>query len=65
MARDMRIIELREQVQRSDYVVDPHVVAEALLRHTDVRRSLAGALGLSPRSVRTLSAAARLKHPGT
>jgi hypothetical protein len=65
MARRMRIIELKEQVQRSDYVVDPHVVAEALLRHTDARHSLADALGLSPLGARIPSPRAPRKHPGS
>jgi hypothetical protein len=65
MARRMRINQLKAQVERSDYVVDPHVVAEALLRHTDVRRSLAGALGLTPRGARIPSPHAVLKHPGS
>jgi hypothetical protein len=65
MARHMRINQLKEQVQRSDYVVDPHVVAEALLRHTDVRRSLAAALGLSPLGARIPSPGGALKHPGS
>ena len=65
MARQMRITELKALVQRSDYVVDPHVVAEALLRHTDARRSLAGAIGITPRGARTPSARGALKHPGS
>ena len=65
MARRMRITQLKAQVERSDYVVDPHVVAEALLRHTDARRSLAGALGLIPRGARIPSPHGALKHPGS
>ena len=55
MARQMRITELKALVQRSDYVVDPHVVAEALLRH----------IGLSPAGARTPSPRGALKHPGS
>jgi hypothetical protein len=65
MARTMRINQLKEQVAQSAYVVDANVVAEALLRHNDVRRSLAGVLGLSPLGARIQPAGAPLKHLGT
>ena len=57
MARQMRINELKALVQRSDYVVDPHRVAEALLR--------AGGLTLTPLGARTPSPRGALKHPGS
>ena len=57
MARQMRINELKALVQRADYVVDPHLVAEALLR--------AGGLRLSPAGAHTPSLHGVLKHRGS
>lgn len=65
MARTMRINQLKEEVAQSAYVVDAHIVAEALLRHTDVRRSLVSVLGFSPRGAHSPSLGAPLKHLGS
>ena len=65
VARTMRINDLKDRVARSDYLIDADLVAEALLRHTHMRPSLLGALGVSPRGARTPSPAARLPHRGS
>ena len=62
MARTMRINQLKEEVAQSAYVVDAHIVAEALLRHTDVRRSMMSVLGISPQGAHIPSLGAPLKH---
>jgi hypothetical protein len=38
----MRLDELKDKVDRSDYGVDPRLVAEALLRRFDARREASG-----------------------
>jgi hypothetical protein len=39
-ARSMRVNELKARVQGDAYVIDPHLVAEALLRRPNPRRVL-------------------------
>jgi hypothetical protein len=48
--RVMYIKELKHRVEHDDYVVDPHLVAEALLRRAAARR--AGAPSVTRRDVR-------------
>jgi Anti-sigma-28 factor, FlgM len=38
--RAMRIITLKERIARSDYTVDPHAVAEAILRRATSQGTL-------------------------
>jgi hypothetical protein len=52
----MRLDELKDKVDRSDYAVDPRLVAEALLRRFDTRRE---ASGPAPSSNRMLVPAQR------
>jgi anti-sigma28 factor (negative regulator of flagellin synthesis) len=40
--RDMRIIEIQEQVGRGEYRVDTHAVAEAILRRLLQEQKLSG-----------------------
>jgi hypothetical protein len=63
MAHEMRITELKDRVAREDYVVDPQVVAEALLSRTGILLCLAGD-AFSPRRAGSLSPAARLRDRG-
>lgn len=47
IARSMRVKQLKTRVEQSAYVVDPDLVAEAMLRHFDARRD-----PLTPRALR-------------
>jgi hypothetical protein len=56
----MRLDELKDKVDRSDYAVDPRLVAEALLRRFDRRRHEAqGPASITRPGARTRSAGPR------
>jgi hypothetical protein len=52
---EMRLDELKLRIQRSDYVIDPAAVAEAMLRHALVARRAFGRPGACWTSPQTLS----------
>jgi hypothetical protein len=59
--RKMYVKELKERVAHDAYVVDPHLVAEALLRHAAARR--AGAPTVTRRGARDRAAAVPIRRP--
>jgi anti-sigma28 factor (negative regulator of flagellin synthesis) len=58
-ARPMHLMTLKERIARSDYAVDPHAVADALLRSPDARRSIVAL----PPLARLAAAAANTQKP--
>jgi hypothetical protein len=57
----MYVKEIKERVDHDAYVVDVHLVAEALLRRAAARR--AGVPTVSRRGARDRAAAAPTRHP--
>jgi hypothetical protein len=59
--RDMYVKELKAQVRDDVYVVDPHQVAEALLRRAAARR--ADGPSITRRGARARAASGSPRHP--
>lgn len=59
--RELYLKELKERVEHDTYVVDPHLVAEALLRRAAARR--AAAPPITRRGARDRAAAPRNQRP--
>jgi hypothetical protein len=57
----MYVKQLKERVEHETYVVDPHLVAEALLRRAAARR--ADVPTVTRRGARDRAATARNQHP--
>jgi hypothetical protein len=57
----MYLKELKERVEHDAYVIDPHLVAEALLRRAAERR--AGVPTVTRRGARDRAAAAPIRRP--
>jgi hypothetical protein len=59
--REMYLKELKQRVEHDTYVVDPHLVAEALLRRAAARR--ADVPTITRRGARGRAGSARLQRP--
>jgi hypothetical protein len=59
--RIMYVKELKDRVEHDAYVVDPHLVAEALLRRAAARR--AGAPSVTRRGARDRAASGPVQRP--